>query len=218
MYYPGDTVAFYLSLARPDAEPPVVSTPPQISVLAASTDAALDIGGAGIKTVAMPAVEGADALYKFLWDTSGAPDGSYAAVVSYVADDLAVTSRLLDTVRLGDSRVTTPVAGALLTAQKTDLPDKAAVMLKTDFVAPADDASVQAILAKTNALPAAVASQATSELLLSMLSDVHDYDSGNWSINKSVTPNQMTFYRVDGSVLQVFDLIRNDTVSARSRH
>lgn len=217
MYYPGNQVPFLLSLAAAGGEPADVVTPPYLSILNVADDVALDLAGEGVKSAPMPAIDGADALYKFLWNTAGVPDGTYVAVVSYVANGLNISNRLLATVQLGDSRVTQEVAAYASAARRTDLPDKTLVMLKSDFVAPADDDSVQAILAKVNGLPENVASQATLSQALTLLSDIHDVEFGTWVQDKSVTPNRLTLYRKNGDALQAFDLIRNDNTSSRTR-
>lgn len=216
MWYPGDVVPFLISLATPTGAAAVVVTPPYISILD-STGAAIDVAGAGIKTAAMTLIPGTDAIYSWDWNTGGVPDGNYVAVVSYNANAVTVNSRLLTSVRLGDSRITAEVAPAVSTARTVDLPDKADVMLKTDFVAPSADESIQTILAKVVAMPANLASQATLTQVLALLQDVHDVEMGSWVIDKTSNPNRMTLYRVDGAILQSFDLTRTDASAARNR-
>lgn len=217
MYYPGNVVPFFVSLATASGAPPVVTTPPYISILSADTDEALDLAGVGIKSAPMALVAGSDALYKYLWNTAGIPDGTYVVVVSYVADGLTITSRFLAATQLGDSRVTQEVAYQATAARRSDLPDKTLVMLKSDFVPPAEDESIQAIFNKITSLPGSVADQATLEQVLAKLQDVHDAELGTWVQDRSVTPNRLTLYRVDGTVLEAFDLVRNDNSSSRTR-
>lgn len=217
MYYPGNQVPFLLSLATPTGDPAAIVTPPYVSILNVADDAALDLAGPGIKTAAMVAIDGADALYKYLWNTAGVPDGTYVAVVSYVANGLTISNRLLGSVQLGDSRVTQEVASYAASARRTDLPDKTLVLLKADYVAPADDDAVQEILAKVASMPASIASQASLDQALLLLTDIHDAETGTWVQDKSVTPNRLTLYRKDGAILQAFDLIRNSTSSSRAR-
>lgn len=217
MFYPGDVVSFLLPLSTASGAAANVVTPPQISILGADGQP-VDLAGAGIKTDAMVLIAGTDAIYRYEWTTTGSvPDGVYVAVVSYVANGITANGRFLSTVQLGDSRVTSVVASALATAKTVDLPNKSTVMLKTDFVAPSADAAVQTILAKVNGMPANLASQDTVLEIKALVKDVNDAEMGNWVIDKTVNPNRMTLYKVDGSILQSFLLTRNESASSRTR-
>jgi hypothetical protein len=217
MYYPGDRVPFLLSLAKADGSEAEITTAPRITILNAFDNSALDIGGAGVKTVEMFTVAGSDALYTFLWDTAGVADGPYFALVSYSANGVTVNNRLLGFVQLGDSRVRGEVSLEATAAKTIDLPAKADFLVKSDYVKPADDTSIQAILSKVASLPANVATAEAVAALAAKLGDVHDATLGTWSLNKDVSPNRLTFYRLDGSVLAEFDTPRNDHAEARTR-
>jgi hypothetical protein len=134
MYYPGDRVPFLLSLAKADGSEAEITTAPRITILNAFDNSALDIGGAGVKTVEMFTVAGSDALYTFLWDTAGVADGPYFALVSYSANGVTVNNRLLGFVQLGDSRVRGEVSLEATAAKTIDLPAKADFLVKSDYV------------------------------------------------------------------------------------
>lgn len=217
MYYPGDRVPFLISLARADGAEPDVTSAPRITIVNTYDNQALDLDGVGVKTAAMMLIDGSDALYSFVWDTGGILDGTYVALVGYASDGVTVNGRLFGTVQLGDSRVRGEVALAANAARRTDLPDKDAVMLKTDFVQPADDLSIQAILAKTAALPENVASAEAVASVAALAADLHGVALGTWTINRNVVPNRLALHRLDGTVLAEYDLTNNGQQSARTR-
>jgi len=217
MYHIGDIVTLYLSLLPSNGSSPTVTTPPQVSVLRALDDAAMDVAGTGVKTVAMSLVTGTAALYKFNWPTSTMTNGAYAALVSYVANGITITNQLLSVILLGDSYLTGPVALASVTAKTTDVPPVSEVMLVSDFVAPSADTSIQEILAKVNTLPTSPADQATLLSVSAQMQDIHDGVLGSWSLNKDVNPNILTLYRLDGSVLDTYSFTNSSSIYSRTK-
>ncbi len=144
--------------------------------------------------------------------------GDYLAIVSYAADGNTINGQYLDRVRLGDTCVTGLVALDATVAHDATVAKDATVAHVTDLqtINPSTSSVVLAIQSAVNALPASLASQASMELLTSLLTDVHDAQLGTWSVDKTQNPKVMTLYRLDGSVLTTFQVTEDSNSAART--
>ena len=193
MIYPGDIHVFTLPL---DGQ--TVSSAPVIAVVNLIT------GEAVISPPAAMTLVPGSSVYKFLWSTAGLSDGEYLALVSYATDAQTWNNRFLETVRLGDSRVTAETAREATTAKEATAAKDATVMHQADFVKPDDSPLVQGMYAKLEMFPTNPASADAVAALLAVLTDVSDALLGNWDIDKTL--RVMTLFRQNGNRLRAYQL------------
>lgn len=211
MVYPGDIVPIILDLSATAA----VTSAPLITILRATDDVPQLLATPNVYSSAMSLISGSSRVYKFLWNTTGINNGTYIAVVSYIADGVTKTNVFLKDICLGDTRIVGTVALDATVAKDMTVAKDGTVMHRSDFVTPSNDLTVQRIYAKTSSLPSVVASQASIDAIASQLLDVYDCSFGNWTLNSSV--GTLTLYRVNGAVLQVFHVSQNGPSQSRIR-
>jgi phosphoribosylformylglycinamidine (FGAM) synthase-like enzyme len=209
MIYPGDTHVFSLALGSGSSGDTAVMVTPRITVLDALSGAVL------VSAAAMNLIAGTAQVYTYAWTTTGIPEGAYFAVVSYATASATVNNRFLEAVRLGDSRVTGPVALDATVAKDATVAHDAAVLKLSDYTPAGRDAVVQAIKARTDLLPNDPASLSALTAIATALNDVRDFALGSW-VNDMVN-HTLTLRRVDGSVLAVFTVTNDGHISARTR-
>ena len=219
MVYPGDVVPFLLPIEKADGSDPAITAAPVITLINTYDDEPVKLSEPDVTSAEMTLVPGTLKLYKYLWHTAGIAEGVYVAVASWVAAGVTVTNRYLATVRLGDSRVTSEVAKEATTAKQADTAKDATVLHQGDFIAPKDDITIQAIWSKISGWPALIPSQDQLDEIAALVTDLHDVDFGTWTIEKDTVgqPKKMTLQRVNGNVLQVFNLTNTDSQSQRAR-
>lgn len=209
MLYPNDKHVFLLSIVNADGSNPNVTVAPTVTIINAVS------GNVVVPATAMDLIAGTQKVYSYVWDTAAQPEATYLALVSYAADGVTVQGRMLESVRLGDSRVTGAVALDATVAKELTVAKDATVMKYAQYVLPKNDDYVRAIKSRVDLLPNDPASAAAIAALAAKLEDVHDFVTGTWIVDKA--NDKMTLYRKDGSVLQAFNLEDTDTHSNRLR-
>ena len=214
--YPGDIYTFLLSITVSSGAAPNVTVVPQLQILALP-------GGSGVlgSPVTMTLLAGTQAIYVYQWSipTNQVP-GDYCAIISYASDGITVSSRFLDQIRIGDSRITGVVALDSTVAKDLTVA-KASVTAKTSDLAsisPDTSATVLAIKAKTDSLPTNPASEDLASTILSRATDARDGILGTMNIDRTVSPVVLTILRVaDSSLLATFNLTEDSTSTSRTR-
>ena len=207
MIYPGDMCIFTLPIENSDGTLPIVPTAPTIMVLN------LADGSVAWPTQSMTLVVGTQLTYMAVWPTAGQPDGTYLAVVSYSANGKAFNGKSLEKVRLGDSRVTGEVAKEATTSKEATAAKDATVLHSADYVAPNDSTLLKSVVTKLAGYPTNIPSVADLASLSSLVNDVRDSALGSWKIDRP--SGTFTLYRLDGSLLQTFNLVRTVSLSQR---
>jgi hypothetical protein len=82
-------------------------------------------------------------------------------------------------------------------------------------LSPANNPIIQQILAKVINLPSDPASNTVVNTLAPLIGDVRDFALGSWSLDRSVNPQVMTLYRLDGTVLATFQNSTSGLVDTR---
>lgn len=212
MIYPGDIKNIVLSITKTDGTQPSVTLAPIVSVVRLVDQTAV------VNAQPMTQVNGSQVVYFYTWDTTGAQEGDYIALVSYASDGVSVSSRMLDSFRLGDSRVTGVVALNSTVAKDATVAKDSSVAHFTDLATVSPDASpvVLAIKAKTDNLPADPASLSILNAVAQNLQDLHDYELGTWTIDKNQNPQILTILRPNGGVLARFQLTDSNSTTNRT--
>ena len=207
MIYPGDMCIFTLPIENSDGTLPIVPTAPTIMVLN------LADGSVAWPTQSMTLVVGTQLTYMAVWPTAGQPDGTYLAVVSYSANGKAFNGKNLERVRLGDSRVTGEVAKEATTSKEATAAKDATVLHAADYTSPNSSTMVQAVVAKLAGYPNSIPAVSDIASLSSLVNDVRDSALGRWSIDRA--SGTFNLYRVDGSLLRTFNLVKSASLSER---
>jgi hypothetical protein len=207
MIYPGDLHVFTLPIQNADGSLPVVSAAPTIMVVNL-----LD-GSTAWATQPMTLVTGTQYVYKAIWPTAGLADGTYMALVSYSVGGQVFNGRYLETVRLGDSRVTGEVAKEATTSKEATAAKDTTVFHLSDYTAPDSSTLLQAVVGKLAQYPASIPSADQLAALSSLVTDVRDSAMGRWSIDR--VHGTFTLFRLNGSVLQTFNLLKTSSLSER---
>jgi len=211
MLYPGDLKVLILSITNAGGTDPVVSVAPTVAVIQLSTMTTV------LTSAAMTLIAGTQAVYTYSWSTAGMSVGDYAAIVSYAADTITINGRLLEVFHLGDTNITGPVALAAVTALNATVAKDATVAHLSDLasVSPDTSATVLAIKAKTDTLPASPADQATLTAVAAEIQDLHDYQFGTWTIDKTQNPQILTILTPAQTVLGRFSLTDSTSTTQR---
>jgi hypothetical protein len=213
LIYPGDNYTILFSLSNANGSTPNVTTAPLLTVIQLST------GNPVVSAQAMTLVTGTTLVYSYPWNTTGLQNGDYLAVVSYAAGGNTFNGQFLEQLRLGDTNITGPVALAANVALNATVAKDATVAHLTDLatINPNTSTVVLAIQSAVNAIPNNLATQDSVNLLVSLLTDVHDGQFGTWSVDKTQSPKMLSFYRLDGSVLATY-AVTEDVVSSSCRN
>lgn len=214
MFYPGDSYTFLLTITLATGAGPTITTAPVITVVNLST------GSAVVTGQTMTAITGTSSqVYKYIWNTAGLADGDYIGLVSYAHDSITINSQLLEKVHLGDSRVVGVVAQDATVAKDGTVAKDSTVAHTTDLVSisPNNSSVVLAIKAKTDLLPATPADNATLIAVQSAITDIHNAVMGTWVIDKTQSPQVLTFFNSDSSVLARFQLSDGPTATNRTK-
>ena len=213
MVYQGDNFTFLCNLANTDGTlPSAITTPPRITVFNALTGTPI------VTDTAMPVVAGVNGLYGYNWAIpSTVATGDYVAIVSFVTNARNVLNQFLEKVRVGDSRILDVAAKDATCAKDATVAHETTVAHITDLAAisPTNNTVIQQILAKVSNLPADPASNTAVNGLLPLIGDVRDFVLGSWSLDRSVNPQVMTLYRLDGSILTTFQMSTSGLVDTR---
>lgn len=212
MIYPGDTKNLVLSITKTDGTAPSVTVAPVVSVVRLIDQVVV------ANSQPMALLPGTQAVYFYAWNTTGASNGDHVAVVSYASDGIAVSGRFLEQLYLGDSRITGVIALDATVSKDATVAKDTTVAHFTDLatVSPDNSVTVLAIKAKTDNLPVDPASLSVLSLVSQNVQDVHDYDLGTWTIDKTVNPQVLTILRPSGGVLARFQLTDSVTSTNRS--
>jgi hypothetical protein len=212
MNYPGDIKTIVLSITNAGGTAPNVTVAPVISIVRASDNTLM------VNSQPMTAMALTQVIYTYRWDTTGATNDDYVAVVSYAADGLTISGRYLATISLGDSRITGIVALDATVAKDLTVAKDSTVAHFTDLATISPDVSqtVQAIKAKTDNLPPDPASLTVLNTVAQNVQDLHDYETGTWTIDKTQSPQVLTILRPSGGVLARFQLTDSTTATNRT--
>jgi hypothetical protein len=213
LIYPGDTYTLLLNIPPVSGAAATVTTAPLVTVIQLST------GTPVVSAQAMTLVAGSMTVYSYSWNTASLQNGDYLALVSYAANGVTYNGVFLEQLRLGDTNITGPVALAANVALNATVAKDATVAHLTDLatINPNTSTVVLAIQSAVNAIPNNLATQDSVNMLLSLLTDVHDGQFGTWSVDKTQSPKVLTFYRLDGSVLATY-AVTEDVVSPFCRN
>lgn len=211
MIFAGDTQNLVLSITKADGTSPAVTVAPLVSVVRLSDGAII------VNAQAMVLLTSSEAVYSYPWNTTSAQDGDYVALVSYASDGITVSGRFLQSLRLGSSRVTGVVALDATVAKDATVSKDATVAHFTDLATISPDSSVivQAIKAKTDNLPFDPASLTVLSPAVQNIQDLHDYQMGSWTIDKTVNPQTLTILSPDGAAVAKFQLTDSSTSTIR---
>jgi hypothetical protein len=211
MIYPGDTSNVVLSITRSDGTAPVTTVSPVVSIVR------LVDGVVVVNSQAMTLLAGTQAVWVYPWNTAGALNGNYVTIVSYASDGLTISGRLLSTLTLGDSRITGAVALDSTVAKDATVAKDSTVAHFTDLASVLPDTSpaVLAIKAKTDNLPAAPADAAVLSTVAANVQDLHDFNSGTWTIDKTQNPQVLTILRPSGAVFLKLQLTDSSSATVR---
>jgi hypothetical protein len=214
MIYPGDLYTFVLPITTPTGVAPNVTATPVITIVSLATNVAI------ISSLPMTVITGSsNQIYVYYWNTTSLSNGDYLALVSYGTDVVTVNSQLLEKVTLGDTFITGVLALDATVAKNATVALDATVAHQTDLAAlnPNNSSVVLAIQAKTNNLPADPASNTVLSTILSTVTSTNNAVLGTWVVNKQVTPNILTFFAPDNSVIATFNLTDSTMSSNRTR-
>ena len=205
MTYPGDIYFLIFPLMRADGTVPTLALAPLLTIVNLQT-------GAMVLSPSpqMTLQSGMAGTYVYRWDTSGLSDGTYLAAVTYAADGVVFTNQLLESIRLGDSRVTGQVALQATTAKDTTVAKDATVMHAADYIYVDTSATMAAILAALGGVSTATALTA----LATTVQNISDGTLGTWIVDK--VANTLTMRRPNGATLAVFALLNTSTQSSRN--
>lgn len=212
MLYPGDVKNLVLSITNSAGTDPSVSVAPTVSVIQLATGTSVLTGQA------MTKITGTQAIYTFPWATTGLAKGDYVAIVSYAADSVTINARLLEFFRLGDTNITGVVALDATTAKDATVARDATVAHQTDLtlLSPDNSQTVLAIKAKTDALPIDPASMTALAALIGNAQELHDYQFGTWTIDKTQSPQILTILSPAQEALASFTLTDSPTATQRA--
>ena len=212
IYYPGDTKTLVLSIIKADGTAPNVTVAPTVAVVQLSS------GSTVLAATSMTLIAGTQAVYIYRWATTGMSNGDYASIVSYAADGITVNGRLLEVFHIGDTMISGAVALDATVAKDSTVAKDATVAHQGDLAAMSPDNSpiVLSIKLKTDNLPADPVSAATLESTIDNVQDLHDYQLGTWTIDKTQVPNILTILSPSSQVVARFALSDNISTTQRS--
>lgn len=208
MHYPGDILVFVLSLQAEDGTAPTVSGTPTCTVINALTGTPLTS-----PALSLTAVSGTAGLYSGSWNSAGAPQGLYLALVSYATNTETVNGKLLTTIQLGDTYVTGRVALDATVAKDVSVAKAAYTLQKADYVPPDQSTLLQNISTGLSALASNLPSLSLFNQLLQSVGNLSDFLFGNWTINKQT--NEMIYFRENGAQLKKYLLSNSANESSR---
>lgn len=146
--------------------------------------------------------------------------GTGSAILNTTVSNQLIVTR--DELHIGDSFITGQVALNATVALNSTVAKDATVMKSSQYVAPANDPTVQNI----NTNVASILSDITSQVALlgtlatgtisGLLQDVYDNVFGSWSIDQTQNPPVLSIKRINGSVIATFQLVNNSTVTQRN--
>ena len=211
MIYPGDTTNLVLSITTAAGTAPVTTVNPVVSIVRLVDSVVV------VNSQAMTLLAGTQAVWVYPWNTAGAQVGNYVSIVSYASDGLTISGRLLSTLTLGDSRITGAVALDSTVAKDATVAKDSTVAHFTDLASVLPDTSpaVLAIKAKTDNLPAAPADAAVLSTVAANVQDLHDFNSGTWTIDKTQNPQVLTILRPSGAVFLKLQLTDSSSATVR---
>jgi hypothetical protein len=208
--YPGDKYTFAFPVQNADGSAPTVTSAPTITILNLATNTAV-LAAPG----QMTAVPGTQYVYTYTWNTAGVSVGQYIALVSYVANGVAMNNRFLERFQLGDSYITGPVALDSTVAKDATVARDATILHKSEYVSADTSVVVNSILQAIQRLPETLATAQENSVQAQLTQDLWDATLGSWVINK--TTNTMSLYRKNGgSLLAQFSLANSNTSSSRT--
>jgi len=170
-----------------------------------------------VNGVAMASFPGALYSYKHAWSvplSASAAIGDYAAVASFVEDGVT-KSRLLEIVRIGDTRITGPLALDATVAKDSTVAKASDVLNAADFVAPDDSLLVQAIKDLVDRIPTEPVAVSDLGSLASQLLDIKDFVFGSIHLDKE-TRVMVVRRASDNNILKTFLVVDSATESSRS--
>jgi len=202
MLYPGDPVLITLDVTQLVPVGIQVSTP-QLVIYNAMTNQP-------VVSPAVPMVQSAanPMVYYYVWSTVGRQDGWYMAFASWTAGQATYTNVLVQTIKLGDSRILDIVARESVVAKEVTTAKAADVLTKQDFqteVAPPIGMTgklgelVGAIKTIVDRIPNQPAAASDIAALQQKVNEVYEYCFGRWELDKAT--GEMRFYRRDSTLI-----------------
>ena len=213
MNYPGDTYLFTLSLNTASGVAPTINVNPVITIVTST-------GTALISSVNMTVIAGTqNQIWTYSWNTAGLSNGTYLALVSYSHDSITVNSQLLERVKLGDSFVVGVVAQDSTVAKESTLIAGDGTDYLTNIIETlsANSIVLQNIQVSTDNLPLHPADNDTLTSIQTTINQLLNAQLGTWIVDKTQSPNVLTFFNPDNSVLATFQLTDSSGSSNRVR-
>jgi hypothetical protein len=214
MIYPGDIYNFILPITTPTGVAPNITSIPVITIISLLTNIAI------VSSQNMGALNGTqNQVFTYSWNTTSLPTGEYLALVSYSHDAITINSQSLEKVKLGDSRIIGVVAQDATVAKDITVAKDATVAHIQDInaISPQNSATILAIKASTDRLPTSPASTTDLTGITSIITDISNAVLGTWIVDKTLSPNVLTFFNPDNSVLAKFNLSDSSTSSNRMK-
>jgi len=206
MIYPGDVYFFVLPLMQGDGTSPTLAMAPLITILNLQTRAAVIS-----PSPSMVLQNGLPGTYVYGWNTSGLPNGTYLAAVTYALNGVVFTNQVIETVRLGDSMIVSQVAQEATVAKDLTVAKDATVMHASQYTYNDPGPTLTAILAALSG----VATQTQLAAVASQLQDVYDATTGTWVVDKVANTLTMRRGGPAGAAIASFNLINTSTQSSR---
>ncbi len=150
----------------------------------------------------------------------GTTMGTGSAIVQTTVSNQLIAST--DKLHIGDSYITGQVALSSTVALNSTVAKDATVMKSSQYIAPMNDPTVQAINTSVGTILSNTNSQVTLLGTLSqgtvsgLLQDVYDNVFGSWSIDQVQNPPVLSIKRINGSVIATFQLVNNSSVTQRN--
>jgi len=171
----------------------------------------------------MTLVTGSDYVYFMPFVIPSTAPADYVAIVSYATSTpTTVASQFVSALHVGDSYISGPVALNATVAKDATVAKNATVLLASQYVDPSSDptvqninTNVQAVLADTAAIDAAVGVPLMSATLAGLVQDVYDATFGTIRIDQTANPPILYINRINGTNIATFQLINNPTTTER---
>ncbi len=194
MIYPGDTYPIILSITAPYGATPTVTVSPLITIINLSTTSPV------ISSQAMTLLSGTNLLYYYNFNTTSLSTGMYIAVASFAYNGNTYNNFFIESIKLGDTNITGPVALNSTVAKDATVAKDLTVAHLTDLatINPNTSSVVLAIQTKVNTLPTSPADNSLLTTVANLATDTRDAVIGSWIINKTANPNTLTYLRTDG--------------------
>lgn len=165
-----------------------------------------------------PTAQSAGTLTDAVSAATGWGSGSFIST-SIVSNQLITLS---DELHIGDTYITGQVALQATVALAANVALDSTVMHASQYVAPANDPTVQSIsnqsttiLSNTSATASTIGSLAAGTMS-GLIQDIYDNVFGSWNIDQTQNPPVLYIKRINGDVIASFQLINTNTATQRN--